>query len=222
MQRKTSLCLCSVARNGKKGLQRDLGCALCRWSLRKQPTFGDATTGFPAKWRLRNEGRNSLLMTRHYPDLGSASDWLNQISHAARPIRSTTQIWVVNRHQYGISALVSQTSFGGKLVVASANVGCFLRLVVLVLLLFLLLSLMMMMITLVFVVLSDYGYRRLQGSTTCKKIKENEPELCLNGDVEDLKDSLGYVPRTFVVSRILYSQLPLSRTPFGPALCVPP
>ena len=53
-------------------------------------------------------------MTRHYPDLGNASDWLNQISHAARPIRSTTQIWVVTRHQYGISALVSQTSFGGK------------------------------------------------------------------------------------------------------------
>ena len=50
-------------------------------------------------------------MTRHYSDLGSASDWLNQISHAARPIRSTTQIWVVTRHQYGISALVPQTSF---------------------------------------------------------------------------------------------------------------
>ena len=83
-------------------------------SLRKQPTFGDATTGFPAKWRLRNERRNSILMTRHYPDLGSASDWLNQISHAARPIRSTAQIWVVTRHQYGISVLVSQTSFGGE------------------------------------------------------------------------------------------------------------
>ena len=53
-------------------------------------------------------------MTRHYPDLGSASDWLNQISHAVRPIRSTTQIWVVTRHQYGMSALVSQTSFGGE------------------------------------------------------------------------------------------------------------
>ena len=63
---------------------------------------------------LRNERRNSILMTRHYPDLGSASDWLNQISHAARPIRSTTQIWVVTRHQYGISGLVSQTSFGGE------------------------------------------------------------------------------------------------------------
>ena len=48
-------------------------------------------------------------MTRHYPDLGSVSDWLNQISHAARPIRSTTHIWIVTRHQYGISALVSQT-----------------------------------------------------------------------------------------------------------------
>ena len=31
-------------------------------------------------------------MMRHYPDLGSASDRLKQISHAARPIRSTTQV----------------------------------------------------------------------------------------------------------------------------------
>ena len=84
-----------------------------------------------AKWRLRNERRNCILMTRHYRDLGSASGWLNQISHAARPVRSTTQIWVVTRHQYGISVLVSQTSFGGELpVVASPNVGCFLRLVI--------------------------------------------------------------------------------------------
>ena len=53
-------------------------------------------------------------MTRYYPDLGDASDWLNQIFHSARPIRSSTQIWVVTRRQYGISALVSQTSFGGE------------------------------------------------------------------------------------------------------------
>ena len=93
--------------DGRNGKQFKLN------SLRKQPTFGDATTGLPAKWRLRNERRNSILMTRHYPDLGSASHWLNQISHVARPIRSTTQIWAVTRHQYGISALVSQTSFCG-------------------------------------------------------------------------------------------------------------
>ena len=32
---------------------------------------------------------------------------------AARPIRSATQIWIVTRHQYGISSLVSLTSFRG-------------------------------------------------------------------------------------------------------------
>ena len=83
-------------------------------SLRKQLTFGDATTGFPSVWRLRKECRNFILMTCHYTDLGSAPDWLNQISHAARPIRSTTQIWVVMCHQYGISVLVSQPLLGGE------------------------------------------------------------------------------------------------------------
>ena len=64
-------------------------------------------------------------MTRHYPDLGSASDWLNQISLATRPIRSTTQIWVVTRHQYGISVLISQTSFGGETSGSVANCRMF-------------------------------------------------------------------------------------------------
>ena len=59
-------------------------------------------------------GNELILMAHHYPDLGSASDWLKYISHAARTIRSTTQIWVLRRHQYGIFVLVSQTSFGGK------------------------------------------------------------------------------------------------------------
>ena len=43
-----------------------------------------------------------------------ASNWLEQISHAARPIRSTTQMWEVTRPQYRISVLVSQASFGGE------------------------------------------------------------------------------------------------------------
>ena len=85
-------------------------------SLRNQPTFGDATNGFPAKWRLRNERRNSILMTCHYPDRGSASDWSCRVGNLIQPIRSTTQIWVVTRHQYGISVLVSQPSFRGETV----------------------------------------------------------------------------------------------------------
>ena len=53
-------------------------------------------------------------MTPHYPDLGSASNWLNQISREARPIRSITQIYAVTGQLWGISALVSQASFGGE------------------------------------------------------------------------------------------------------------
>ena len=41
-----------------------------------QATFREATTGLPAKWRLKNERRNSILMTCYYPDLCGASDWL--------------------------------------------------------------------------------------------------------------------------------------------------
>ena len=59
-----------------------------------------------------------LQMTCHYPDQGSASDWLKQSSLTAQPIRRTTQMGV-RRHQYGISAVVPQTSFPGE------NVGCF-------------------------------------------------------------------------------------------------
>ena len=60
-------------------------------SLRKQITFRDATNGFPAKWRLRNERRNSIprgIKSRWIPRrfrlaqnlklkdfLGSASAW---------------------------------------------------------------------------------------------------------------------------------------------------
>ena len=48
-------------------------------------------------------------MMCHYPGLGRASDWSNQVFSTAQPIRSTTQMWVVTHR---ISALVSQRSFG--------------------------------------------------------------------------------------------------------------
>ena len=60
-------------------------------SLRKQPTSRDVTTG--------------------YLDLGSASDWSCRQRNLLQPIKSTNQIWGVTRHQYGISAVVSQSSF---------------------------------------------------------------------------------------------------------------
>ena len=41
-------------------------------------------------------------------------EWSCRVGNLIQPIRSTTQMWVVTRHQYGISAPVSQTSFGGE------------------------------------------------------------------------------------------------------------
>ena len=79
--------------------------------------------GFPAKRRLRNKRRNSILMTCHYPDVGSASDCLREISLTTRPIRSTTQICVVTRHQCGISAVVSQTLHVSQMNKCSAVVA---------------------------------------------------------------------------------------------------
>ena len=34
-------------------------------------------------------------MTRHYPDLGSTSDWSCRVGNLIQLIRGTTQIWVV-------------------------------------------------------------------------------------------------------------------------------
>ena len=68
--------------------------------------------------------KNSILLTRHYPDLSSAFDWLEQVALAARPIRSAT------RRVISVEFLGSflRRHFAGKLVVTSQNVGCFLRL----------------------------------------------------------------------------------------------
>ena len=46
----------------------------------------------------------------HYPDLGSDSDWSNREGNFLQPIIGTTQIC----HQYGISVIVSQTSFQSR------------------------------------------------------------------------------------------------------------
>ena len=69
-----------------------------------------------------NDCRNSILMTYHYPDLGICY-WSRQISFARRPFRRTTQIWVVTRHQYRISAVaLLRFHFAGKSLVTSGDV----------------------------------------------------------------------------------------------------
>ena len=74
---------------------------------------------------LDSRQMTSVLSEKRAQKFQTASDWLDQISHAARPIRSTTQIWVMTRHQCGISALISQTSFGGETSGSVAKSGLF-------------------------------------------------------------------------------------------------
>ena len=102
-------------------------------SLSKQLTFYDTTTGFHAKWHSRKEDRNSILMTRHYPNPGSTSDWLKQFpkwhdqseatnqKHHPDLVSEASSVWNFCTH-------FSDIIFEGKPVVASRNTACCLML----------------------------------------------------------------------------------------------
>ena len=90
------------------------------FSQRKQPIFRDGTSGFYTKWRLRNERRNSILMTCHNPDLGTASDWMKQIFNQSEAVYRSGYC-----HQYGISALICQASFREETTGGVAKCGLF-------------------------------------------------------------------------------------------------
>ena len=62
-------------------------------------------------------------MTRHYPELGRFSDWSCRAGNLIQPIRSTTQVISM---EFLRSFL--RRHLAGKPMIASLNVGCFLRL----------------------------------------------------------------------------------------------
>ena len=97
------------------------------------------TTGFAMKWHVRKKRRNFILMPSDYLDLGSASDWLKQISHTVRPIRRITQmdseassLWNFCTHFLDVFSQGSQWCHHEMShvfsVVSSRNVTCFLKL----------------------------------------------------------------------------------------------
>ena len=55
-----------------------------------------------------------MLIKCHYPDVSSVFNWSCHVGNLLQPIRSTTRMWEVTRHQYGVFALVLQTSFRGE------------------------------------------------------------------------------------------------------------
>ena len=89
------------------------------------------------KWHVRQKRRNFILMPSDYLDLGSASDWLKQISHTVRPIRRITQVdseassvWNFCTHFLDAFSQGSQWCHHEMShvfsVVSSRNVACFL------------------------------------------------------------------------------------------------
>ena len=88
----------------------------------------DHTSGhhhwFPLKWCLRNNHRNSILMTCHYPDLSSASDWMKQFFNQSEALPRSGW-WCIVSVEFLLSFL--RHHFVGKPMVESWIVGCFLR-----------------------------------------------------------------------------------------------
>ena len=50
-------------------------------------------------------------MTCHYVDVSSASDWASRKGSLLQPIKITILIWLVTRHEHGISVGVPQVTF---------------------------------------------------------------------------------------------------------------
>ena len=76
------------------------------WEFVVSPTndVWETIAGIPYRWRVTTQIWVVLLIGwNKFPTRRDQSE-----------LRSTTQIWVVTRHQYGISALVSQMSFVGQ------------------------------------------------------------------------------------------------------------
>ena len=74
------------------------------------------------------KSRNSILMTCHYPDLGSDSDWLCRYGNLLQPIRCSNKILAVTRQRYWIFCACYPEVISRETGGATRNVGCFLKL----------------------------------------------------------------------------------------------
>ena len=68
----TSLCINLLKTNSRSALWISVTKSLFHYAWWLKPTFCGTSNGFPTKWRLKNEHRNSILMACQYPDLGRA------------------------------------------------------------------------------------------------------------------------------------------------------
>ena len=97
--------------------------------LRKQPKFGDTTTGSSANWLFRKwlQQFHTGDVLCHYPDLSSASDCNFPSAHDQSEAPPRSGYWHLNSMKFLQSFL--RRHFAGKPVLVVKNVGCFLTVV---------------------------------------------------------------------------------------------
>ena len=84
----------------------ELRCKLIATYPKKTAEISQYHHWFPCKRLSEKQVQKFHTDDMSYPDLGSASDWSCHVGNLLQPIRSTNQILVATRHQYGISALI--------------------------------------------------------------------------------------------------------------------
>ena len=105
--------ICSKCRLAKShNFVLSLTISLNSWPISCQPEK-TADIWHRCHWFPRQMTSEKQGQKFHTNDV-SLPDWSCHMKNLIQPIRSTTQIWVVTHHHYGISALVYQTSFGGE------------------------------------------------------------------------------------------------------------
>lgn len=88
--------------------------------LRKQAAFRGTINGLPEKRRLINKRRYFKLMMRHYPNLGSATDWLRIIARETGCVffKTTRHVRDCTPTRNGTSEI---TGGGGESIVTCLN-----------------------------------------------------------------------------------------------------
>ena len=105
---------CTMTIYGEHGIMAHIP----RW-LSRSKHFVTPTLVSPQKC-LRNKCRNSILMTQHYPDLGSAFNyWMKQI------INQSENYPDLGRDSTEFLCSILRRHVEGKPVVALQNVGCY-------------------------------------------------------------------------------------------------
>ena len=88
-------------------------------SLGKQP-ISRHHHWFPLEMTSKERAQKFHTDDVSLPKSGNASNWSCRVANLLQPIRSISQIWVVARHQYGISAC-EVVHLAGKPIMASLN-----------------------------------------------------------------------------------------------------